>query len=447
MKSRLTFYIVIGMILGVIVGYICHGMAANAVAAKETADYFAVITDIFLRLIKMIIAPLVFATLVSGLAGMEKADSVRRIGIRSIVWFVCASLLSLSIGLVLANLLQPGAGLHLVPNSADVATGLNTTGLDFKKFLTHAFPTSIFDAMARNDILQMLVFSVLFGLALGAIKLNGGAALVAPLIGGIDALVPVTLKLTDYVMKLAPLGVFAAIASSVTVHGLGVLTTYGKLIGSFYVGLLVLWAILIFIGYLFLGSPVWKLLRLIREPAMLAFSTASSEAAYPRLTEQLEEFGVDKKVVGFTLPLGYAFNLDGSMMYQAFAVIFITQAFDIPMSLTTQIMLLLVLMLSSKGMAGVARGSVVVVAAVSPMFNIPASGIVLILAIDQILDMGRTATNVIGNGIATAVIAKWEERIEARERLTQGDPGQEIKTVPSNYRLNDMAECIADGRR
>jgi Na+/H+-dicarboxylate symporter len=166
---------------------------------------------------------------------------------------------------------------------------------------------------------------------------------------------------------------------------------------------------------------------------MLAFSTASSEAAYPRLTEQLEEFGVDKKVVGFTLPLGYAFNLDGSMMYQAFAVIFITQAFDIPMSLTTQIMLLLVLMLSSKGMAGVARGSVVVVAAVSPMFNIPASGIVLILAIDQILDMGRTATNVIGNGIATAVIAKWEERIEARENLKRGGAVQKTVTVPSAY--------------
>jgi Na+/H+-dicarboxylate symporter len=238
---------------------------------------------------------------------------------------------------------------------------------------------------------------------------------VAPLIAGVDALVPAMLKLTDYVMRLAPIGVFGALASAITVHGLDVLTTYGKLIGSFYVGLVLLWTALILVGYAFLGKSIWALLKAIREPAMLAFSTASSEAAYPRLTEKLEEFGVDKKVVGFTLPLGYAFNLDGSMMYQAFAAIFIAQAFGIDMPLGTQILMLLVLMVSSKGMAGVARGSVVVVAAVAPMFHLPPSGVVLVLAIDQILDMGRTATNVIGNSIATAVIAKWEGKRVARE--------------------------------
>lgn len=413
MKNRLTLYILVGMVLGVIVGYLCHRTVGDAAEAKTIAGYFSIITDIFLRLVKMIIAPLVFATLVSGLAGMEGSSDVRRIGLRSVGWFVCASLFSLALGLVLANLLQPGAGLHMVQTSADVATGLNTAGLNFKDFVTHAFPTSIMDAMARNDILQILVFSVLFGVVLSVIKTDPR---VAPLIAGVDALVPAMLKLTDYVMRLAPLGVFGALAAAITVHGLDVLMTYGKLIGSFYLGLALLWTALILVGYAFLGKPIWALLKAIREPAMLAFSTASSEAAYPRLAEKLEEFGVDKKVVGFTLPLGYAFNLDGSMMYQAFAAIFIAQAFGIDMPLSAQIIMLLVLMLSSKGMAGVARGSVVVVAAVAPMFHLPPSGVVLILAIDQILDMGRTATNVIGNSIATAVIAKWEaKRVPTRQ--------------------------------
>ena len=412
MKNRLTFYIVVGMVLGVIVGYVCHRTVADAAEAKTIAGYFSIITDIFLRLVKMIIAPLVFATLVSGLAGMEGTSDVRRIGFRSVGWFVCASLFSLALGLVLANALQPGAGLHMTQTSSDVATGLNTAGLNFKDFVTHAFPSSIIDAMARNDILQILVFSVLFGVVLSAIKTDPR---VTPLIAGIDALVPAMLKLTDYVMRLAPIGVFGALASAITVHGLDVLTTYGKLVGSFYLGLVLLWAVLILVGHVFLGKSIWKLLKAVREPAMLAFSTASSEAAYPRLTEKLEQFGIDKKVVGFTLPLGYAFNLDGSMMYQAFAAIFIAQAFGIDMPLSAQIMMLLVLMLSSKGMAGVARGSVVVVAAVAPMFHLPPSGVVLILAIDQILDMGRTATNVIGNSIATAVIAKWEAKRVARQ--------------------------------
>ncbi|MFM0395935.1 dicarboxylate/amino acid:cation symporter [Paraburkholderia phytofirmans] len=422
MKNRLTFYIVVGMALGVIVGYVCHRSATGAAEAKTIAGYFSIITDIFLRLVKMIIAPLVFATLVSGLAGMDGTSDVRRIGFRSVGWFVCASLFSLALGLALANALQPGAGLHMTQTSSDVATGLNTAGLNFKDFVTHAFPSSIIDAMARNDILQILVFSVLFGVVLSAIKKDPR---VTPLIAGIDALVPAMLKLTDYVMRLAPIGVFGALASAITVNGLDVLTTYGKLVGSFYLGLVTLWIVLILVGHVFLGKSIWRLLKAIREPAMLAFSTASSEAAYPRLTEKLEAFGIDKKVVGFTLPLGYAFNLDGSMMYQAFAAIFIAQAFGIDMPLSAQIMMLLVLMLSSKGMAGVARGSVVVVAAVAPMFHLPPSGVVLILAIDQILDMGRTATNVIGNSIATAVIAKWEakravEPIDGADSLALG---------------------------
>ncbi|MCG5074225.1 dicarboxylate/amino acid:cation symporter [Paraburkholderia tagetis] len=405
MKNRLTFYIAVGMILGVIAGYACHASTSDPATLKAIAGYFSIVTDIFLRLIKMIIAPLVFVTLVSGLAGMDSGQDVGRIGLRSVGWFVCASLISLTMGLIFANLLQPGAGLHMVAGTGEVETGLNTSALNFKDVLTHAFPTSLLDAMARNDILQILVFSVFLGLALGATKRDARVKVVIEII---DGMVPVMLRVTNYVMRAAPFGVFGAIASAVTLRGLDVIYTYGKLIGSFYVGLAALWAILVFVGYLFLGRSVGALLKAIREPAMIAFATASSEAAYPRLTEQLERFGVDKKVVGFTLPLGYAFNLDGSMMYQAFAAIFIAQAFGVHMPISQQFFMLLVLMLSSKGMASVPRGSVVVVAAVAPMFHLPVEGVAMVLAIDQILDMGRTMTNVIGNSVATAVIAKWE---------------------------------------
>jgi Na+/H+-dicarboxylate symporter len=411
MKNRLTLSIAIAMLLGVAVGYLCHANIADPGELKAVAGYFSIVTDIFLRLIKMIIAPLVFATLVSGLAGMDGGDDVGRIGLRSVAWFVCASLISLTIGLVMANALQPGAGLHLTEGTGEVATGLNTAALNVRDVVTHAFPTSLLDAMARNDILQILVFSLFLGVGLAALKSDPRVKIV---IQAIDGMVPVMLRLTDYVMRAAPFGVFGAIASAVTLRGADVIVTYGKLIASFYLGLFVLWAVLIAVGHVFLRRKVWTLLRAVREPAMIAFSTASSEAAYPRLTEQLEKFGVEKKVVGFTLPLGYAFNLDGSMMYQAFAAIFIAQAFGVHMPVSQQIFMLLILMLSSKGMASVPRGSVVVVAAVAPMFNLPVAGVAMILAIDQLLDMGRTMTNVIGNSVATAVIAKWEAKRAAK---------------------------------
>lgn len=432
MKNRLTLFIAAGMILGVAAGYACHAAAPDAAAAKVAAGYFSIMTDIFLRLIKMIIAPLVFVTLVSGLAGMESGRDVGRIGARTLGWFVCASLVSLALGLALANTLQPGAGLHLVAGAGEGASGLNTAALNVKDVVTHAFPTSLLDAMARNDILQILVFSLFFGLGLGALKHDSR---VAGLVRAIDGMVPVMLRLTDYVMRAAPFGVFGAIASAVTLRGLDVLYTYGKLIGSFYLGLVILWAALIGMGYLFLGRRVGTLLKAVREPAMLAFSTASSEAAYPRLAEQLEKFGVDKKVVGFALPLGYAFNLDGSMMYQSFAAIFIAQAFGVDMPLSQQILMLLVLMLSSKGMASVPRGSVVVVAAVAPLFHLPVAGVALVLAIDQILDMGRTMTNVIGNSVATAVIAKWEAARQARGQAAAAEPAQADARIEAQAQL------------
>jgi Na+/H+-dicarboxylate symporter len=402
--SKVTRWIMLGMALGLVVGYLCHRLAPDAQVAKEIAGHFNIITDIFLRLIKMIIAPLVFATLVSGMASMGDAKAVGRIGFKSVSWFVLASFVSLLLGLLFVNLLHPGYALNLQLPEAGASTNLKTGALNLKDFITQVFPKSIFEAMANNAILQILVFSLFFGFALGSFKDETSKSLVR----SIDDLMHVMLKVTDYVMRFAPVGVFAAVASAITVQGLGVLLTYGKFISSFYLALAALWLLLIGAGYAVLRGSVFQLLKLIREPIMLAFSTASSEAAYPKTMEQLEKFGVKDRVTGFVLPLGYSFNLDGSMVYQAFAAVFVAQAYGIDLSLIQQLTMLLVLMVSSKGMAGVPRGSLVVVAAILPMFGLPEAGLLLIMGIDQFLDMGRTATNVVGNSIAVAVVAKSE---------------------------------------
>lgn len=407
-KIKATTWILIGMVLGIVVGYICHNLAPDEAAAKEIAAYFSIITDVFLRLIKMIIAPLVFGTLVSGIAGMKDSSSVGRIGIRALGWFIIASLLSLALGMLFVNVLQVGHALNLPLPALGADTKLNTSGFNLKDFISHVFPSSFVDAMAKNEILQILVFSLFFGFGLASIKGESAKVVTA----AVDGLVHVMLKVTDYVMRFAPLGVFASIAAVITVQGFGVLATYAKFLGGFYAGLATLWALLIAIGFIFLRDGIFILLRLLKEPIMLAFSTASSEAAYPKTMEQLEKFGVNNKITGFVLPLGYSFNLDGSMMYQAFAALFVAQAYNIEMSFAQQLTMLLVLMVSSKGMAGVPRGSLVVVAAILPMFHLPEAGILLIIGIDQFLDMGRTATNVIGNGIATSVIAKWEGELD-----------------------------------
>lgn len=415
-KNKLTLYILAAMILGIVVGYFCNLYAPDAKAAKAIAGYFDIISSVFLRLIKMIIAPLVFGTIVSGIAGNGDSKAIGRIGVRAMAWFLCASVISLVLGMVFVNLFQPGVGTSLPAPATGAATNLNVAALNFKDFVTNIFPTSFLDAMAKNSILQILIFSVFFGFAIASFKDDATKTVVA----FIKELVHIMLKVTDYVMRFAPVGVFAAMASCITIQGLGVLTTYGKFIGSFYIGLAVLWLVLIGAGYLFLRNSTWTLLKLIREPMLIAFSTASSEAAYPQTLESLERFGVKEKVSGFVLPLGYSFNLDGSMMYQAFAVIFIAQVYNIELSISKQIALLLVMMLTSKGMAGVARASLVVVAATLPMFNLPEAGLLLIMGIDQFLDMGRTATNVIGNSIATAVVAKWEGDL-----VTEPEPAEE----------------------
>jgi len=411
-KNRLPRHIAIGIAAGVLVGWLCHHFATDAKSAKDIAAYFSMVTDIFLRLIKMIIAPLVFATLVGGIASLGSSRSVGRIGTRAMAWFISASLISLLIGMLLVNLFQPGTGMNLHLSQGAVASQVVNTGdFSLKVFVSHVFPRSIAEAMANNEILQIVVFSLFFGFALAGLKQAGFTRITSL----VDELAKVMFKITDYVMAFAPIGVFAAIASAITTEGLGLLLDYGKLIAEFYLGIALLWAVLFGAGYLFLGRSVFTLGKLIKEPILLAFSTASSESAYPKTMEALEKFGAPKRVSSFVLPLGYSFNLDGSMMYQAFAIMFIAQAYNIELSFTQQLLILLTLMVTSKGMAGVARASVVVVAATLPMFNLPEAGLLLIIGIDQFLDMARTATNVVGNSIATAVVARAELAHEAEE--------------------------------
>ena len=407
MQSKLTIMILVAAVAGVLAGYAAHEASPDAATTAEIAGYFTVLADIFLRLIKMIIAPLVFATVVSGITGTGDTKAVGRIGLKALAWFITASLVSLVIGMTLANAFRPGANLNLPLPDAGLSTNLKTGGLSLKEFIVHVFPRSFFESMATNEILQILVFSLFFGFALASLKERP-----ATIIGFVDELAHAMLKLTEFVMLLAPVGVFGAVAAAITTQGIGVLATYGRFIGTFYVSLMVLWAVLIAAGFVFLGPRVFTLLRMVREPMIIAFTTASSEAAYPKLMERLDRFGVNERVTALTLPLGYSFNLDGSMVYQAFAALFIAQAYGIEMSLGQQFTLLLVMMLSSKGVAGVPRASLVVVAAVLPTFGLPEAGLLLIMGIDQFLDMGRTATNVVGNGIATAVVAKWEGQLK-----------------------------------
>ncbi len=411
-KPHITTYIVIAMILGVLVGYACHAAFPDPKLAKEIAGYISIITDVFLRLIKMIIAPLVFSTLVMGIAHMGDASTVGRVGVKALGWFITASLVSLTLGLIMATLLQPGHNIGLPLPDVGAATNLKTNAFTLKDFVTHLVPKSVAEAMANNEILQIVVFSIFFGTALSSLGDLGKR-----MSGVIEDLAHVMLKITGAVMWMAPVAVFAAIASTVTTQGLGILVTFAKFMGSFYLALFVLWGLLTLAGFVFLGKRVFTLIRLIREPFLLSFSTASSEAAYPKLLDALDKFGVNRKISSFVLPMGYSFNLDGSMMYCTFAVLFIAQAYDIHLPLGTQITMLLLLMLTSKGMAGVPRASLVVIAATLNQFNIPEAGLLLIMGVDQFLDMGRSATNAVGNSIAAAVVGKWEGQLASESDL------------------------------
>ncbi|WP_404992686.1 dicarboxylate/amino acid:cation symporter [Cupriavidus pauculus] len=421
MTKRLPTLIFIAMLLGVIVGSAAHNMAPDAATAKSIADHLSILTDVFLRMIKMIIGPLVFATLVSGIASMGDGKTVGRIGLKAMAWFMAASITSLLLGLVMANLLAPGHGMNLPLPPADAASNLKTGALNLRDFIAHMFPKSFAEAMATNEVLQIVVFSLFFGFALGTLKDGVGK----PVLATIDGLGHIMLKVTNYVMAFAPLGVFGAVAAVITAQGLGVLVVYAKLLGSVYLSLALLWIALIAGGYFFLGRDIFRLIRQLRAPLMIGFATASSESAYPKVIDQLNRFGVKSRITNFVLPLGYSFNLDGSIMYTSFAALFVAQVYGIHLSLTQQITMLLVLLVTSKGIAGVPRASLVVVAAVLPMFGLPEAGILLVLGIDHILDMGRTVTNVLGNAIATTVVAKSENAIGAPELSDEADTSED----------------------
>jgi Na+/H+-dicarboxylate symporter len=415
----MTTYILIAMVLGIALGGVIHDQLPSPASQKLFAGYVSIGSTVFLRLIKMIIAPLVFSTLVVGIGHMSDAGAVGRVGGKAMLWFVTASLVSLTLGLILVNLFEPGAGIHKVVSG--VSSGIDAHAMSLDGFVKHVFPDSAIRPMVDNEILQIVVFSIFFGIACAS--MGERAKLVLEAIEGLSHII---LRVTGYVMKLAPLAVFCAMAATIATNGLGILLNYAKFMGEFYFGLVCLWLVLVLAGFVILGPRVKRLVLLVREPFLLAFSTASSEAAYPKMLEQLAKFPISRNISSFVLPLGYSFNLDGTMMYCTFASIFIAQAYDIPLSAGTQVAMLLTLMLTSKGVAGVPRASLVVIAATLSQFSLPEEGLLLLLGIDTFLDMGRSATNVIGNSLATAVVAKWEGQLVAdedtREMIEEMEP-------------------------
>lgn len=402
--NRLTFYIIIAMILGIITGYIVHVNASDE-WIRDFSKNIKLLSTIFIRLVQMIIAPLVFSTLVVGIAKLGDLKAVGRVGGKALLWFITASLASLLLGMVLVNIFKPGAYIDLSQADTEGVKDLmtKTAAFSLQNFVEHIFPKSLFEAMATNEILQIVVFAIFFGVAAAAM-----GAYTKPLVKALDIASHIILKMVNYVMNAAPLGVFGALSAVVAVKGLGIFRFYLVYFAYFLLGIAILWLLLIGVGYLILGNRMNLLLRCIGNPLLIAFSTTSSEAVFPKLTEELERFGCRDRIVAFVLPLGYSFNLDGSMMYMTFASLAIAQAYGIQLDLGTQLIMLLVLMLTSKGIAGVPRASLVVVLATCAMFDIPPEGVALILPIDHFCDMFRSMTNVVGNALATSVVSKWE---------------------------------------
>jgi Na+/H+-dicarboxylate symporter len=440
MDRRLTLWILIGMALGVLVGFVVNQIApADSQLMEYSIKTFGLLSAIFLNLIKLLVAPLILSTIVAGIAHMGDSAALGRIGFRAISWFIIASLISIGLGLLMVNLFQPGVGVSLTAAAADVG---EVKKLDLFEFILSIFPKNAFEALATNNILQILVFSLFAGVALSAIGDKG-----AVLVRGADALAEMMLQITGYVMRYAPIAVFGALAKVVASSGLGILGVYATLLAEFYLSLLLLWALLLGVGAFFLKERIWTLIRYIREPLLIAFSTASSEAALPKLFEQLDRFGVPRRISGFMLPMGYSFNLDGSMMYMSFATIFIAQAYGIELGIGTQILILLTLMISSKGVAAVPRASLVVITGTLAMFGLPVEGVALILGIDQFLDMGRTATNIVGNAVATSVITKWEGMLEVEEPEFVEHPHAPAHTAAAGMRGLDLADDMVEDKR
>lgn len=458
LKSKLTLYIFIALILGVIAGYFYNVKVIDGINSKITtadstiqsistklinlkdttgADYkqlkaqkvaqahissannslrddklegFSILSDIFLRLIKMIVAPLVFTTLVVGVAKLGDIKAVGRIGGKTLLWFLSATLVSLVLGMLLVNFFEPGTAMHLPLPDSHLGSDITATGLSFREFVNQVFPRSFFEAMTNNEILQIVVFAIFFGVATASIGKQGEVVIKA-----MDAIAQVILKITGYVMMLAPLAVFGAITAIVAKQGLGILSTYTIFISEFYFSLVILWLIIASAGFFVLKRRMFVLVNRIKDAMLVAFGTSTSEAAYPKVLIELERFGCSNKIVSFVLPLGYSFNLDGSMMYMTFASVFLAQAYNIHLTLSHELTMLLVLMLTSKGVAGVPRASIAVIAGTISMFNIPEAGLALLLGIDPLLDMGRSATNVLGNAMATAVVSKWEGELSEEQ--------------------------------
>ncbi len=454
-KNKLTLYIFVALILGVIAGYLYNVYVIDAINTKinkaettiksidnrlvelhdstqsiykslkiqkteqvgiraendslreDKLEGFSLLSDIFLRLIKMIVAPLIFTTLVVGVAKVGDIKTIGRIGGKTLLWFLSASIVSLLLGMLLVNLFEPGKTMHLTLPDSHISTGIKKTALSLHDFINHVFPRSFIEAMANNEILQIVVFSMFFGIGTAAIGEKGQIVIKA-----MDAIAHVILKITGYVMKLAPLAVFGALTAIVAKQGLGILSVYAVFIGEFYFSLTILWLIIILAGFFVLHKRVFTLVNYIKDAMLVAFGTSTSEAAYPKVLLELERFGCNNKIVSFVLPLGYSFNLDGAMMYMTFASLFIAQAYNMHLSIGQQLTMLLVLMLTSKGVAGVPRAALVVLAGTLSMFNIPEAGLALLIGIDPLLDMGRSATNVLGNAVATAVISKWENELK-----------------------------------
>jgi Na+/H+-dicarboxylate symporter len=408
-SGKLTLYILIAMVLGIAAGYIIHTQSSPEYI-KSFSTNIKLLTTIFLRLVQMVIAPLVFTTLVVGIAKLGDLGAVGRVGGKAMLWFVSASLASLLLGMLLVNFFQPGAAIRL--DSADMEGAKDLIGktqeFSLQKFIEHVFPKSVIEAMATNEILQLVVFSIFFGVGTTALGEKGQVVVKA-----LDAMAHIILKMVGYVMNFAPIGVFGAIAAVIATKGLEVFVFYGQYLFAFLAGIAGLWVLLLTVGYFILGKRLWELLKTISQPLLIAFSTTSSEAVFPKLTTELEKFGCKDKIVSFILPLGYSFNLDGSMMYMTFASLAIAQAYGIHLDIGTQLTMLLVLMLTSKGIAGVPRASLVVVTATCAMFNIPPEGIALIIPIDHFCDMFRTMTNVVGNALATTAVSKWEGELES----------------------------------
>jgi Na+/H+-dicarboxylate symporter len=402
--NRLTIFILVAMLMGIVVGYVVHVNAAPDWASSFSKN-IKLLSTLFIRLVQMIIAPLVFTTLVVGIAKLGDLKAVGRVGGKAMLWFITASLASLLLGLLLVNLFQPGNNISLSQADNEGVKDLmtKTTSFSLQHFVEHIVPKSVIEAMATNEILQIVIFSVFFGVAAAAI---GDYA--KPLIKALEVASHIILKMVNYVMNVAPLGVFGALAAVVATKGLGIFQFYAFYFLYFLIGILILCSLLITVGFLILGGRMKVLLKRISNPLLIAFSTTSSEAVFPKLTEELERFGCRNRIVSFVLPLGYSFNLDGSMMYMTFASLAIAQAYGMHLDLGTQLTMLLVLMLTSKGIAGVPRASLVVVLATCAMFNIPPEGVALILPIDHFCDMFRSMTNVVGNALATSVVSKWE---------------------------------------